>query len=124
MRTIGKLGALFVFVAAMAYAETWSGRLVDASCDMEKQTASCVPTKDTTAFALVTSDAKLYKFDEEGNKKAAEALAKSESGAEREMEPEADASETEGDGGSHDIMATVSGTMREGHIEVESVEVN
>ena len=120
MRTVSKLGALFVFVAAMAYAETWTGRLVDANCDPQKAAPSCIATTSTTDFALVTSDAKLYKFDSEGNKKAAEALKDSENGAERSMEPD----EADGDGGSNDILATVSGTMRDGLIEVESIEVH
>jgi hypothetical protein len=74
-------------------------------------------------FALQVSD-KLYKFDSEGNKKAAEAYKKSKSGAERAEDPDEPK-----DGGSmpmkhsEEISATVEGTLVGDMIRVETIEV-
>jgi len=60
--------------AALALAETWTGRLVDASCvDQQKAVTACDPTSSTTTFAIVVSG-QGYKFDEAGNTKAMDAL--------------------------------------------------
>jgi hypothetical protein len=77
--------ALGIF-ACMGYADTWSGKLLDAGCvernkqDPDRNSAktgnppTCVASKTTGAFALQTSDGKIYKFDATGNSKAATAL--------------------------------------------------
>jgi len=66
------LGSLSI--AAMA--EDWSGKLIDATCNDQREhekTISCDATKATTAFALDVSG-KIYKLDAAGNAKAATAL--------------------------------------------------
>jgi hypothetical protein len=86
MKTIAKLGLALGVVAAMSYADTWSGKLLDAACVERSQQnpdrnstktgnpPTCVASKTTGAFALQTSDGKVYKLDPAGNSKAATAL--------------------------------------------------
>ncbi len=73
MRLSYKLGTLFVFVSALAWAETWTGRLVDANCADPQKIEACTPSNSTTSFALHSGE-KMYKFDAEGNKKAADSV--------------------------------------------------
>jgi hypothetical protein len=77
-RTVRSLGIL-LFAAALAYAETWGGRLLDANCATRQTTAEYAPTSSTTAFA-VGVNGKILKFDSKGNKKAAEAFKSYNSG--------------------------------------------
>jgi hypothetical protein len=74
MRRILTLCAFVAVFSALALAETWTGRLVDAGCvDQQKAATACDPTSSTTAFAIVVSG-KTYKFDEAGNTKTMDAL--------------------------------------------------
>jgi hypothetical protein len=70
MKTIGKVGIMLCLGAAFSYAETWTGKLLDASCyDAQKATTkshedlarACTPTAATTDFAIQTADGKVYK---------------------------------------------------------------
>ena len=86
MKTIAKLGLILSGFAAMSYADTWSGKLLDAACVERSREnpdrnstktgnpPTCVASKSTGAFALQTSDGKVYKLDPAGNSKAATAL--------------------------------------------------
>ena len=86
MKTFTKLGLALSVFAAVSYADTWSGKLLDAACvDRSRQNPdrnssktgnppTCVASKSTGAFALQTSDGKVYKLDPAGNSKAATAL--------------------------------------------------
>lgn len=70
--------------ATLALAETWSGRLVDATCyEQEKGAAACNPTSTTTSFALLTSN-QILRLDDNGNAKAAQEI---RSRAERSADP-------------------------------------
>src|SRR4051812_965165 len=76
MRRILTLCACLAVCSALALAESWTGRLVDASCyDQQKgaATAACDPSSSTTSFAIVASG-QAYKLDDAGNSKATEAL--------------------------------------------------
>ncbi len=116
MRTVNRWGMLFVLASAFAYAETWTGKLVDADCVSKNANAACMPTASTKAFALEVSDPdRSYTFDQEGNKKAAEALKASQSGAERAKNPNEENSE---------ITATVDGTLVGQRIDVTSITVH
>jgi hypothetical protein len=53
MRKALRMTALVAFVSALAYAETWTGKLVDASCDQQKN-AACAPTASTSSFAFAS----------------------------------------------------------------------
>lgn len=85
MNTIAKIGLALGTFAALGYAETWTGKLVDAACSEKSQQnpaeskqkselASCEATASTTSFGIQTSDGKVYKLDAAGNAKASTAL--------------------------------------------------
>jgi hypothetical protein len=118
MRRILTMCAAVAVFTTLALAESWTGKLVDASCaDQQKggdqqKTATCDPTSATTTFALVASG-KTFKLDDAGNAKAMEAL---KSRADRSANPNAPQSTA--------ITAKVSGT-KDGDtgIKVEAIEV-
>lgn len=101
----------FVF-AGLCLAETFNGKLIDASCASQQQsTATCAPTSSTTAFALEVSG-KLYKLDDTGNSKAAEAL---KSQANRESNPDSAQQAA--------VTARVRGTLEGDILKVEAIQV-
>ena len=117
MRKICTLSAILVFASALAYAETWTGKLLDASCvdqhKNEQTMEACMPTSATASFAIQVSE-KMLKLDEEGNRKAVEAWKEYNNSADREKEPDAPPEEA---------MATVQGTLSGDAITVESTEI-
>ena len=91
MKTIAKLATLLCLGSMLCLAETWSGKLVDATCkDQSKQGAApstpspsspdaqisstCEPTRTTTAYGVELSDGRVLKLDSTGNAKASEAM--------------------------------------------------
>jgi hypothetical protein len=112
MRKAIRLTAFVAFVSALAYAETWTGKLVDASCAEQQKNAACTPTASTSSYALQSSG-KLMKLDAEGNSKAAAALRENQNGANRAKDPKAPT----------EVTATVTGTMSGDEIKVESIQV-
>jgi hypothetical protein len=112
MRSILTLCACTAIFSGLALAESWSGRLIDASCyDQQKSATACDPTSSTTMFALVVSGQPV-KLDDAGNSKAAEAL---KSRADRSTNPDAPAGKQ--------VAAKVSGTKEGDTIKVESIDV-
>ena len=111
MRTVIKLTAFMAILAVAAFAESWSGKLVDASCTSPQKTEACVPTSSTTAFALA-AHGKMMKLDAEGNTKAGEALKAKENSADRAKNP------------NRAITATVQGTLSGDTIQVESIRLH
>jgi hypothetical protein len=60
-----------------AFAETWTGTLVDVMCkgkDLSSHTTKCAISCAKSGYGLVLSDGKFVKFDEGGNAKALAAL--------------------------------------------------
>ena len=108
--TICALGAA---LATFAFAETFNGKLVDAACyDQNKGAAPCTPSATTASFALVVSS-QVYKLDDAGNAKAAEAV---RSRADRSADPTKQMSS--------EIKAKVTGTKSGGDIlKVEKIDV-
>jgi len=86
MKITVKLGFTLALFAAIGYGETWSGKLLDAACYERNQQnpgknssktgnpPTCEASTSTGAFALQTSDGKVYKLDAAGNSKAATAI--------------------------------------------------
>jgi hypothetical protein len=96
----------------MAFGETYSGKLLDASCvDKTKKTESCDASGKTTAFAIDVSG-KLYRLDSAGNAKASAAL---KNRADRAADP----SQKQSEG----VMASITGSESGGTIAVEAIEV-
>jgi hypothetical protein len=109
MRRILKLGAFCAILSALAVAETWTGRLIDANCaDSQK---ACDPTSTTTAFAMAVTG-KVYKLDDAGNAKAVEAL---RNRADRSKDPTAPTT--------NQVAARVSGTLDGDILKVEAIQV-
>jgi hypothetical protein len=111
MRRVFRLSAFLVVVSALAFAETWSGKLVDAACADQQKAEACAPTASSTAFALKTTD-KVLKLDAAGNTKAAEAMKASENSANRTKNAKGE------------VSATVQGTLSDDVIKVDSIEVH
>lgn len=64
-------------LSAAAFAESWSGTIVDSNCktkDLAGHTKACVLSCAKSGLGLVLSDGKFVKFDEAGNTKAVDAL--------------------------------------------------
>ena len=74
MRRLVTFCACLAVFSVLALAESWTGRLVDASCyDQQKSATACDPSASTTSFALIAAG-QAYKLDDAGNSKAAAAL--------------------------------------------------
>jgi hypothetical protein len=111
MRTFLTLFALVAVCAGLAVADTWSGKLVDASCyAKEKGAKACDPMASTTSYA-VNVDGKVYNLDESGNQKAAAAL---KNRADRSADPNKPAAA---------VTAKITGTMSGDTIQVDTVEL-
>jgi hypothetical protein len=96
----------------LAFAGSWSGRLLDASCyDQEKKTDGCAATSGTKAFAL-DAMGKVFKLDAAGNTKAAEAI---KNRADRSADP--------ANPQPKEVQAQVTGSEKDGTIAVESIDV-
>ncbi len=112
-KTVWILAAGAVF-SILAFAENWSGKLIDETCNAQKEqtkAASCDATSATTSFAIDVAG-KIYKLDAAGNTKAASAL---RSRADRSANPDKPMTGA--------ITAKVSGTEKDGVISVDAVNV-
>jgi len=75
---------LLSITSALCRAESWTGKLVDATCAEQGKNNSpsaangqtpkdtCTPRESTTAFAIRTPDGGIIKLDSTGNKLAAD----------------------------------------------------
>jgi hypothetical protein len=93
-------------VSAGAFAETWSGTLVDVMCkgkDLAGHTTKCAVSCAKGGYGLVLSDGKFVKFDETGNAKALATL----KATSREK----------------DLKAKVSGSLDGDTVKVSSIEL-
>ena len=112
MTRIASLLMLSAVFSMSALAATWSGKLLDSSCyDKEKKADACTANTQTTAFALDVNG-RIYKLDDTGNSKAADALKNRADRATDPAKPE-----------SNEVMAKVTGTETGGTITVESIDV-
>lgn len=83
MKRTTKLGMVLCLAGVAGYAETWTGKLIDASCferfstagnngnkplDVDKLDKDCAPTAATATFAVLDGD-KIYKLDAAGSSK-------------------------------------------------------
>jgi hypothetical protein len=97
--------------SVLAFADSFSGKLIDARCYAKQQSSmGCEPTSATSSFALDVSG-KVYNLDSSGNKKAAAAL--------KNRADRTDPTKTT----SNEVMAKVEGSESAGSITVTSIEV-
>jgi hypothetical protein len=112
MRRSATFLTLLGVFSGLALAESWQGRLLDASCyEQHKSAATCDPTGSTTEFALFVAN-KPYRLDATGNSKAAEAL---KSRADRSSNPSKPTASM--------INAKVSGSMEGENIKVDTIDL-
>ena len=102
-----KLLALSILMSSAAFAETYTGTLVDTMCkgkDLASHTTKCAIGCAKGGYGLVTADGKFWKLDESGNAKALAALkaTKKES----------------------DLKATVTGSIDGDMLKAESVSID
>jgi hypothetical protein len=88
MALIAKAGTLLCVAGLLAYAETLTGTLLDASCydgwsttqatrppdhnTKSKLDKECAPAASTTSFVIQTPNNKVYKLDRPGSDRASE----------------------------------------------------
>ncbi len=113
-RTLTLAGFVAIF-SVLSLAETFTGRLIDASCadqpSQARHAATCIPTSSTTAFALDASGT-VYKLDAAGNQKAQAAL-----------KSRADRSKDQNSPPAGHITAKISGTLEGDMLKVDNLEV-
>jgi hypothetical protein len=110
MRRMLTFCACATVFGVLAFGETLTGRLIDASCyDQQKSAATCDPTGSTAVFGLLVSG-KAYKLDDGG--KIAEAL---KNRADRSSDPDQKTPSR--------IMARVTGALEGDMVKVEAVTV-
>jgi hypothetical protein len=113
MRRSVTLFTLLAVCSVLAVAESWQGRLIDATCyEQNKSAATCDPTSSTTMFTLFVAN-RPYMLDATGNSKAAEAI---KNRADRSSDPNK--------ASSSQVVAKVTGTKDTGNtIKVDTVEI-
>ena len=110
-RLLTVFGTLAVF-STLAFAENWTGQLLDASCyEQNKTTKGCDATGSSATF-VITIAGKVYRLDETGNSKAGEAI---KNRANRSTDPNQPAATT--------VNAKVSGTVEGETLKVEAIEI-
>lgn len=107
------LSAVLIVASAVAFGETFTGKLVDAACAAQQANAACAPTASTTSFAIQVSG-KMLKLDADGNQKASDALKASNTSADRAKDPNAQ------DG---QVMAKVEGTLSGEELKVQTIQI-
>jgi hypothetical protein len=112
MRRLFILAASAALLSTLAFAETWTGRLVDGKCaNPDKMAKECDAGNSTTSFVLVV-EGKAYAFDQAGNKMAVEAI---KNRADRAADPN--------NPKSSQIVAKVTGDKDGDTLKVAAVEV-
>src|SRR3954468_11825316 len=106
MKRILMLCAGLSLLSVGAFAESWSGTLVDVMCkgkDLASHTTKCAVSCAKGGYGLVLSDGKFVKLDEGGNAKALAALKTTSK--------------------EKDLKAKVTGTMDGDTVKVTSIEL-
>ena len=102
-----KLFALSILFSAAAFADSFSGTLMDQMCkdkDGADHPAKCAIACSKSGYGIKTADGKFLKLDEAGNTKALAALKATDK--------------------TKDLKATVSGTLDGDTIKTESVSLD
>jgi hypothetical protein len=115
MCSILRLGSIATLFGALACADSYAGKLLDASCVDVPEAVSCDPTPQTVTFAVNVSG-KIYRFDDAGNGKAYQAMKSREE--QRAQDPaSAPPSATSA------VTVKVSGSLEGEYVKVETVQV-
>ena len=111
MQKMLRMCSIASLLAGFAIAETYSGRLLDATCVEEAKSRNCDPTGNSTAFVAVV-EGKVLKLDDAGNAKAVRAL---RNRSDREKDPNSPASSA--------VMAKITGSAEGDVIRVDAIQV-
>ncbi len=122
MRKATLVFLLAIAASSMAFADSWTGKLLDASCydrshdsKQSPSAESCTATSQSSAFVL-ESQGKVFRLDAAGNTRAAAAI---RSRADRTAPGQA----TPGQSALRDVMAKVDGNEAAGTITVTAIDV-
>jgi hypothetical protein len=79
MKTLAFTAVVFVLAASCCFADSWTGKLVDASCKASDEAksssfANCEANNSTHLFGIELADARVLNLDAVGNTKAEMAL--------------------------------------------------
>jgi hypothetical protein len=111
MQRLFILAASAALFSTLAFAETWTGRLIDGNCgNADKMAKECDAGHSTTSFLLVI-EGKAYSLDPAGNKLAVQAI---KNRADRAADPSNPKSE---------VTAKVTGDKEGDTLKVASIEV-
>jgi len=114
MRKLLILCGILAAFSALALAEDWNGKLLDATCYEKHQAQESCNAKASTATFLLDVNGTIYHLTEASSNMISEAM---KSRADRSRNPEVPAKGS-------DIMATVSGTLTaKEHIKVQKIEI-
>ena len=112
-----KVMILLSITSTLCLAESWTGKLVDATCaergkntspsaasgQSPKDMRACTPKESTTSFAIRTLDGRIIKMDSTGNKLATDTFKANSKASKGEM------------------VITITGTMTGDTVQVDSV---
>ena len=112
-----KVMILLSIASTLCLAETWTGKLVDATCaehgkntnpsaasgQSSKDMNACTPRENTTSFAIRIPDGQIIKLDSTGNKLAADTFKANSKSNKGEM------------------VITITGTITGDTVQVDSV---
>jgi len=117
MKTASRVGIILGFSAVFSFAESWTGKVLDAGCFESQKTTekksseslarTCAPTATTMDFMIQTSDGKVYKVNSSGN-------------AELAKDIQTGVLKKDKDG---DIHATVTGSLEDGIVKVDAIQL-
>jgi hypothetical protein len=101
MKTFASIAMVFTLSATFARADTWTGKLVDATCKVSSQ-ASCPATQETHLFGIELPDSQVLILDARGNEKAAGVIRNAQK---------------------IELRATVTGSLEGQTVKVETIEL-
>jgi hypothetical protein len=101
MKTFASIAMALTLSATFARAETWTGKLVDATCKVSSE-APCPATSETHLFGIELPDSKVLILDARGNEKASGAIKNAQKS---------------------DLHATVTGSLQGQTVKVETIEL-
>ena len=105
MKKFASIATVLVLSSAFCLADTFTGKLVDATCKASnegKEKGTCAATAATRLFAIELPGAKVLNLDATGNEKAADATKNTEK---------------------TDLRATVTGSLNGTTVKVETIKL-
>jgi hypothetical protein len=107
MKRLASIAMVFMLAATCGFAESFTGRLVDALCkagarDKDSPSPNCAANRTTHLFAIELADTRVLDLDAAGNEKADDAIRNAQK---------------------TDLRATVTGALRGQTVKVVTIKV-